>query len=91
MISGTQLVKYSGMGRKKPQSIRIIAELKHDLHTDLLPLKRVRDRYLFKAEHIYLAELMRQSRDDIGTACKISGISRSQLYALLKKHSLSRH
>jgi len=79
------------MGRKKLQSIRFIAELKHDLHADLLPLRRVRERYLFKSEQVYLAELMIQSNDDVGKACSISGISRSRLYALLKKHSLSRH
>lgn len=39
-------------------------------------------------EKNYLKKLINQSQGDRRTACKISGISRSRLYGLLKKHGL---
>ena len=41
------------------------------------------------AERRYLQDLMAQTRNNIKDACRISGLSRSRLYALLKEHSLT--
>ncbi|MGD0231421.1 MAG: sigma-54 dependent transcriptional regulator [Syntrophorhabdales bacterium] len=45
--------------------------------------------YRRAAELRYLQELMGQTRGSIRDACRISGLSRSRLYALLKEHDLS--
>ncbi len=41
------------------------------------------------AERRYLEELVGRTRGNIRDACRISGLSRSRLYALLKEHNLS--
>jgi len=43
-----------------------------------------------KAEKQYLCDLMSLARDEISTACTLSGLSQSRLYALLKTHGLHR-
>jgi len=42
-------------------------------------------------EESYLKALLAATRGNIKESCRISGLSRSRLYALLKKHGLSRH
>ena len=48
------------------------------------PLKE----YLDQMESQYLQELMTSTKGDISASCRISGLSRSRLYALLKKHNI---
>jgi two-component system NtrC family response regulator len=43
------------------------------------------------AEKQYLASLAAHAGQDIGQACRLSGLSRSRLYSLLKKHRLTLH
>jgi DNA-binding NtrC family response regulator len=38
----------------------------------------------------YLEDLLRTTRADVTEACRISGLSRSRFYALLKEHGLAR-
>jgi DNA-binding NtrC family response regulator len=45
--------------------------------------------YREDAEKKYLAALVERARGDRKAACRISGVSQSRLYALLKKHNLS--
>ncbi len=52
-------------------------------------LKEHRDAELARAERDYLAFLIRKTCGDIGETCRISGLSRSRLYTLLKKYSIS--
>jgi len=49
-------------------------------------LQEVRDTAIAEAENRYLKELLSFTRGDIGEACSISGLSRSRLYALLKRY-----
>lgn len=56
----------------------------------LLSLKQVRDLAVAEAERSYLQRLLRVTHGEIREACQISQLSRAQLYALLRKHSLSR-
>jgi two-component system, NtrC family, response regulator len=42
------------------------------------------------AEKRYLTDLLSVTRGDIRAACKVSGLSQSRLYELLKKHRLTR-
>ena len=90
-LSGTQLVNQLLMGMQKPTFYQIIADMKKEYRSHLPPLKQVREKYLKEVERVYLAELMRQSGGNVKKASKTFGISLSRLYALLKKHALSRH
>jgi two-component system NtrC family response regulator len=56
--------------------------------TPLPPLGTVRETVVAEAEQRYLGELLRQAAD-VREAAAISGLSRSRLYALLKKHDLA--
>jgi two-component system, NtrC family, response regulator len=38
----------------------------------------------------YLEELLARTNSDVGEACRVSGLSRSRFYALLKEHGLAR-
>jgi two-component system NtrC family response regulator len=57
---------------------------------ELPPLSAYRENVYDQAEKQYLQELMISARDDISVACRISGLSQSRLYALLKNHKLQR-
>lgn len=51
-------------------------------------LQAVRESALEEAEREYLKELMEQTGGSIKNATKVSGLSRSRLYTLLKKYSI---
>lgn len=48
----------------------------------------IRDRAVAAAERTYLERLIHVTGGDVAAASRISGLSRSRLYALLKKHGL---
>jgi two-component system, NtrC family, response regulator len=52
-------------------------------------LKEVREEAIGEIEKQYLKELMHQTEGHIETACSISGLSRSRLYALLNKYRMT--
>ncbi len=51
-------------------------------------LRDHRDRRVSELEREYLARLMERTGGNIQEACRVSELSRSRLYALLKKHGL---
>lgn len=53
-------------------------------------LPQLRDM-VSRLEREYLVELMAYTQGDIKASCDISGLSRSRLYALLKKYNVSRY
>jgi two-component system NtrC family response regulator len=53
-------------------------------------LQDYRETIYAHAEKHYLQDLMSLAEDHITEACRISGLSQSRLYALLKKHQISR-
>jgi two-component system NtrC family response regulator len=55
------------------------------------PLKAFRESTLQEAERQYLEDLMSITGSSIKEACRVSGLSRPRLYALLKKHRVSRY
>jgi two-component system, NtrC family, response regulator len=67
----------------QPESIKLTGD------NSLPSLKDVRDDAVSEVETQYLKELLRQTRSDIKSACRVSGLSRSRLYALLKKYEIS--
>lgn len=57
------------------------------------PLPRLqdyRDAIYRSAEKQYLHDLLGRTEQNIAAACQLSGLSQSRLYALLKKHDISR-
>lgn len=48
-----------------------------------------RQKAVFEAEKKYLINLISLNRSDMKRACRVSGLSPSRLYALLKKHQLT--
>jgi two-component system NtrC family response regulator len=52
-------------------------------------LQDVREKAVAGAEKKYLKDLILFTKGDIKEACRISGLSRSRLYLLLKKHHIS--
>jgi two-component system NtrC family response regulator len=69
----------------KQISLRKEAESSNDLPT----LQDLRDAAIADVEKQYLGDLMEITGKDIKQACKISGLSRSRLYTLLKRHNIS--
>ncbi len=57
----------------------------------LPPLKSFREAALQEAERQYLEDLMGIAGSNIKEACRISGLSRPRLYALMKKYRVSRY
>jgi two-component system NtrC family response regulator len=51
-----------------------------------VPLHEFREAALARIERDYLVELLQGAGGDIPKACRISGLSRSRLYTLMKKH-----
>ncbi|SNB48084.1 sigma-54 dependent transcriptional regulator [Geobacter sp. DSM 9736] len=75
------------------------ASLVHEIHIDedtgvnylvsLPKLHDYRETVFSQAEKQYLHNLMSLADENMGEACRISGLSQSRLYALLKKHQIS--
>ncbi|GAM10505.1 acetoacetate metabolism regulatory protein AtoC [Geobacter sp. OR-1] len=57
----------------------------------LSPLHEFRESIYNEAERKYLNNLMEQAGHDITEACRVSGLSQSRLYALLKKQHVTSH
>ena len=53
-------------------------------------LKEFRTMAMDGAERRYLRELMVRHGDTVKQACDVSGLGRTQLYKLLKKHGIAR-
>ncbi|MGI6655762.1 MAG: sigma-54-dependent transcriptional regulator [Desulfobulbus sp.] len=58
---------------------------------DLPSFREFRRQQTFAADHHYLQQLLRVTGGDITRCCRISGLSRSRLYGLLKEHRLSKN
>jgi two-component system, NtrC family, response regulator len=52
-------------------------------------LQRFRETAITEAEKQYLKDLLSLTGKNVAKACQVSGVSRSRLYALLKKHHLA--
>lgn len=57
---------------------------------DMPPVQDIRDMAVDRAEKIYLQDLMAFTKGNIKESCRISGLSRSRLYTLLKKHAVAK-
>jgi transcriptional regulator of acetoin/glycerol metabolism len=50
----------------------------------------MREKVIDEAEKKYLNDLLSITHGNINEACRISGLSRSRFYLLLKKHKISK-
>jgi two-component system, NtrC family, response regulator len=78
----TSVRKKSG-GRKNSEEDSCLAEM-------LPKLKDVRESALSKAEKQYLHDLILLTKRNVKEACRVSGLSQSRLYYLLKKYNINR-
>ena len=70
------------------QEVHTENNLSTNLPETLPKLHEYRESIYAQMEKNYLQELMSRSAENIGEACRISGLSQSRLYALLKKHDI---
>lgn len=70
---------------RKDSPAQSVGKLDDTCARELPKLQEYRDSIYSQAEKQYLHDLMALSGKDIGEACRISGLSQSRLYALLKK------
>lgn len=73
-----------GMKREMPLEDSVNHEVPHALPM----LHDFRESVYSKAEQQYLRDLMEISKNDMEEACRMSGLSQSRLYALLKKQGI---
>ncbi|MCM2264466.1 MAG: hypothetical protein NDI73_04645 [Desulfuromonadales bacterium] len=70
----------------------IIRQEKTPSHSPNLPkLRDMREDVFFRAEYLYLHNLINLTGHNIRKACELSGLSRSRLYTLLKKYQITSH
>jgi len=85
-------IKLSQAHIEKKDNGRVVEIEKTDINmekaVDIPSLQDARDAALAKTEKEYLNRLKIVSGCDLGKACKISGLSRSRLYALLQKYAI---
>jgi two-component system NtrC family response regulator len=75
-----------------PSAAHFTATRSPDDHPDsqIPSFKIFRDTSLASAENRYFSKLMELTRGNIKQSCAISGLSRTRLYTLLKKHGIDR-
>ncbi|NJC89410.1 MAG: hypothetical protein FIB02_12920 [Desulfuromonas sp.] len=70
----------------------IIRQEKTPSSSSSLPkLRDLREDVFFRAEYLYLHNLINLTGHNIRKACELSGLSRSRLYTLLKKYQITNH
>ena len=82
-----QVAKSALKSRCRSQSKPSLGQTEHGLPR----LQDFRSEIFSQAEQQYLANLMQHTDRNLHQACQLSGLSRSQLYSLLKKHQIPRH
>lgn len=82
-------IKVARASIKDKSNRRISLDKEAESSTDLPSLQNVREAAVADVEKQYLDDLMAVTGRDIKRACKISGLSRSRLYTLLKKYNIS--
>jgi len=82
-------IHFAKISDAKPRTPELQAQsLGQSSGSGLPTLKDFRREAVAEAERGYLTRLMQQVQGDIRLACKLSGVSRSRLYDLLKTHHI---
>lgn len=83
-----RLARHSVMEQLRPDAP---VATRQELDPENFPdIRKFRDKSMADLEAMYLKDLMELTCGDIPTACKVSGLSRARLYAMLKKYGLKR-
>jgi two-component system NtrC family response regulator len=61
-----------------------------DIDKNLPSYKAYREDTVAAAEKVYFEELLSRTEGNLKEACRLSGLGRTRLYTLLKKHGLNR-
>jgi two-component system, NtrC family, response regulator len=77
------------MAVKKDLPSDVLSQKPTDFSDSFLSLKKFRKTAAVQAEREYLQELVSLTKGDIISACRISELSRSRFYELIKKYSIS--
>ena len=91
--AGQELTLYP---KHLPTNLRLNAVYAENVKTNFpeaasLPsLKNARETAIRETELQYLRRLMDIAKDDFKEACRISGVSSPQLYALMRKHHITK-
>jgi len=80
----------SSMSDSFPKSEPNIHCDKKIAHRSLPKYKEFREEIVFENEKDYLRELISSTNGNIDMACSISGLGRTRLYGLMKRHGISR-
>ncbi len=65
------------------------SKLKSNFFEEPAPVEKLDLKsYIEKAKYKYMSDLMKNSRNDIKTACRLSGLSRGHIYTLLKEYNI---
>jgi len=80
-------VAQNGVRHHEPATLSLRSSLPP---AELPKLQDYRDTVYAQAERAYLLDLMSLANQDIAAACRLSGLSQSRLYALLKTHQIHR-
>jgi transcriptional regulator of acetoin/glycerol metabolism len=75
----------SSVGEKEPESSPLAPSPRA-----FPTIQEMRDRVVDEAERKYLHDLLSFTQGNIQEACRISGLSRSRFYLLLKKYRISK-
>jgi two-component system NtrC family response regulator len=78
-----------GQVREEGQGTEALHPAPSGSERPLATLQEHREAEVARAEQQYLVELMARTQGNIREACQVSGLSRSRLYGLLKKHGIS--
>jgi two-component system NtrC family response regulator len=78
-------VARSSVGEKEPESPSLAPSPRA-----FPTIQEMRDRVVDEAERKYLHDLLSFTQNNIQEACRISGLSRSRFYLLLKKYKISK-
>jgi DNA-binding NtrC family response regulator len=78
----------SPQATRQPQ-LAGFADIGDRLFTRMPKLRELREDVFFRAEYVYLQNLVGLTGRNIRKACELSGLSRSRLYTLLKKYQIS--
>jgi two-component system NtrC family response regulator len=78
-------VARSSVGEKEPPGPVSVPSFR-----PLPTIQEMRGKVIEEAEKKYLHELLSSTRGNIQEACRISGLSRSRFYLLLKRHKISK-
>ena len=76
-------------GTLRPAPSGNLAESGRHQSNSMPKLRELREDVFFRAEYLYLHNLVSLTGRNIRKACELSGLSRSRLYTLLKKYQIS--